>query len=281
MNEFRSMVFKGESREIVVKKNDGRPRQKPNALSDIAVVRQETRKTNQRREDRLLNVVDRAVITFRRKHIEVDVINASSFGVMIKADIEPKVGERIHIQFQDCNRTECNVRWVKGRRIGLEFANKTVLIAPPEVQEYLISGRRGGETPPRLELKPERPQRHNLLWSGVLHIGIESMIVKLRNISSAGAMLDCAEDIPVGTTVVLEFGGSVGEAVSGKVKWCRWAQAGIGFDEPFDLRVLADARPPDPTEVVVPRYVKPDYLAMEDENSPWAARTYGLRPEDL
>ena len=282
MHEMRLQLLQGGHRDIVVRKAERADQRKASGLSDIPIVRQECRKTNQRREDRHLNLADRALVTFRRRNIEVSVINASSYGVMIEADIEPRVGERLRIRIEECNRTECFVRWLKGNRIGLEFADRTVLIVPPEVhEELLVSGRRLGEFSPRYELKPDRPQRQCLLWKGVLHFGIESMIVRLRNISVEGAMLDCAEDLLPGTQVVLELAGAAGHAASGTVRWCRSAQIGISFDQPFDMRVLAEATPTDIVEPIVPRYVKPDYLTQEDENSPWAARTYGLRPEDL
>jgi hypothetical protein len=281
MHEIRSLIAQGGQREIVVKKDGRADQRKAGGLSGIPITREESRKTNQRREDRHLNAIDRAVIRFRRKNIEVAVMNASSYGVMIDADIEPRIGERMTIRFEDCNPTDCHVRWVKGSRIGLEFASQTVLIAPADLHDLLISGRRVGEVAPKVELKPERAPRHNLLWKAVLHFGIESMVVRLRNISTRGAMIDSAEDLLVGTEVVLEFAGARGHAAAGKVRWCKCKQVGMSFDAPFDMRILAEAEPSDDVVSVVPRYVMPDYLTMEDEDSPWAARTYGLRPEDL
>jgi len=65
------------------------------------------------------------VITFRRRKIEVEVVNLSPHGVMIESDIEPRVGEKIEIRFEDCNRTLCTVRWMKGHHFSLEFATET------------------------------------------------------------------------------------------------------------------------------------------------------------
>jgi hypothetical protein len=283
MHEIRSLMENGGHRDIVVAKGQARgPKAKMGGLAGIPIVREEARRTNQRREDRHMNLADGAVITFRRKRIEVEVINLSPHGVMIQADIEPRVGERIEIRFEDCNRTLCCVRWIKGRHIGLEFAAETVLIAPREVREIIVSGRRAGERPAKLEIRPDRPPRQSLIWKGMLHFGIESLPVRLRNISEKGAMLDCSDDIYAETEVVLQLDGAGADAVQGKVRWCRAGQVGVLFDAPFDMRILAGVAPAREPIAKAVRYVKPDYLGSEgDEESPWAARTYGLRASDL
>jgi hypothetical protein len=282
MHEIRQLVAGDGPRQLVAaKKPTLRNRQNGSSLAVIPIHREESRKTNQRREDRHVNLVDEAEIIFRRKRIEVAVRNVSGHGVMIEADIEPRLGERIDIRFADCNRTHCSVRWIKGRQIGLEFAEHTVLIASANTRELIISGRRAGEQPAALEMKPERPPRHSLVLTGTLHYGIESMAVRLHNISASGAMLDGGVDVMVGRPVVLELAGGGAVAVEGSVRWCLSGQVGLLFDKPFDMRLLAGGAAPEP-KVAAARYVKPDYLTSEcDDESPWAARTYGLRHEDL
>jgi hypothetical protein len=281
MHEIRSLMENGGHREVTFKKDPEVPQAKTAGLARIAIARQESRKTNQRREDRHLNLADRAVITFRRKRIEVSVVNVSPHGVMIDSDIEPRVGERIEIRFEDCNRTLCCVRWMRGRHIGLEFASETVLIASPQVRELIVCGRRAGEEPPKLEIRAERPPRQKLVWKAVLYHGVEANEVYLRNISANGAMLDCSDDLLAGTAVVLEVTGT-GANPEGRVRWCRSGQIGVLFDQPFDMRVLAEAKAPSQPKDQIRRYVRPDYLASEGSpDSPWSARTVGLRPEDL
>jgi hypothetical protein len=94
----RVFMENGCSRELVAKKARA-GEAKSAGLARIAITRQESRKTNQRREDRYVNLAERAVIIFRRKRVEVDVVNVSSHGVMIESDIEPRLGERIEVQF--------------------------------------------------------------------------------------------------------------------------------------------------------------------------------------
>ena len=284
MHEVRKLVENGGERsDIVVRKAAQRsePR-KAGGLSAIAIPRQECRRTNQRRDGRHANLIDEATITFRRKRHVVPVVNVSSHGVMIRSDIEPRLGERMDIQFEECNRTTCYVRWVKGGQIGIEFARETVLITPQHAAELVPGGRRSGEQPPRVEIKRDRPDRHSLLLRGVLHVGIESVDVRLRNISAEGAMLDCAEDFLVGTPIVLELAGGGALAIAGCVRWCLSGQIGVLFDAPFDMQLLAEGDTAKHARTSLPNYVKPDYLTSEGEDdSPWAARTYGLRPQDL
>ena len=284
MHEVRKLIGNGGDRSDIVVRKTSHPgeRAKAGGLTGIAIPRQEARRTNQRRDGRHANLINHGVITFRRKRMEVEVVNVSSHGVMIRADIEPRVGERLDIQFPECNRTICYVRWVKAGQIGIEFSQETVLIMPPGADEVAPGGRRSGEQPPKVAIKADRPDRHRLMLRGVLHVGIESVDVRLRNISARGAMLDCDEDFLVGTPIVLELAGGGAVAVAGCVRWCQSGQAGVLFDAPFDMQLLADGGEPKQKKALPTDYVKPDYLATDgDEDSPWAARTYGLRPQDL
>jgi len=283
MHELRKLLDNGGERDdIVVKKATHQDGHKARGLTAIAIPRQEARRTNQRRDGRHSNLINEAVITFRRKRITVPVVNVSSHGVMIRSDIEPRVGERLDIQFDGCNRTICYVVWLKGGQIGIEFASETILITPRDARELVPGGRRTGEQPPKVQLKTDRPDRHAMMLKGVLHAGIESVDVRMRNISAKGAMLDCDEDFLVGTPVVLELAGGGALAVQGCIRWCQSGQIGVAFDAPFDMQLLAEGGATQHCRTDLPRYVKPDYLTSEGaDDSPWAARTYGLRPQDL
>src|SRR5689334_21871605 len=103
------------------------------SLTAIKSKREETRKSTQRAEARHLKVIEQAVVTFQRRKYQVRVLNVSSRGAMVEGELEePIIGARLDIQFNDCNRTECSVRWVRGSRIGLEFCKETLIIAPPK-----------------------------------------------------------------------------------------------------------------------------------------------------
>ena len=157
-----------------------------------------------------------------------------------------------------------------------------MLIAPRDVRDYIVSGRREGEQPPRLEIKQDRPPRQRLFWSGTLYHGVDQSEVRLHNISANGAMLDCGEDLMVGTVVVLELAGRRGERPSGAgalvplrpARHC--LRCPVRHADPRRGQALRQGREHRP------RYVKPDYLTSEgNPESPWASRTDRLTLDDL
>jgi hypothetical protein len=54
-------------------------------------------------------------------------------------------------------------------------------------------------------------------------------------------MLDCSNDIPVGSTVRLNL--SEAGTLEGEVRWSRGGQVGMRFFQKFDLQQLARAKP--------------------------------------
>ena len=263
------------------------------SLAGLMIPRTETRTSNQRREDRHLNVVEGAELRFRGRKLDVVVVNVSRHGAMIEAEaIEPRIGERMQIRFEGCNRTESVVRWVRNGRVGLEFSQETEIQASARVKELVVSGRREGEQQPEAPVRepeqPEqpagsdhqphqRPPRQSLLWKAVLHWDHGTFAVRLRNISAEGAMLEGRNELPQGTGVVLDFGE--GGVAPGIVRWSRSGQLGVRFDGRFDVRNLARAERPAESS---PALVKPAYLESElDPDSPWAAAWDKLAPEDF
>jgi hypothetical protein len=275
MHELRSTLVRGERRTTLASKARPAGGARAGGLASISVRREEARRCNQRQEDRQVRVIEEAVIRFQRKLHEVPVLNVSSRGAMIATDLQPRIGARITIRFGECNETGCLVRWVRGGRIGLEFERETLVIAADDSCKRLVSGRRQGEHP-TFELRKQRAPRQSSMLVAQLHWPAGSMAVRLRNISSSGAMIQAGQDLGVDCEVVLEIPGIA--AIPGRVKWCRAHQVGVAFDQSFDLDDLT--RPPTPAERI--DYVKPDYLRDEaDPNSPWAARWTRLTAGDL
>lgn len=96
-------------------------------LAGDIIPRTQQRMIDQRCEERQAGVVDRAVVTFREQDYLVPVLNISARGTMIEADIMPRIGEAIVIQYENCTRIHAYVRWVRGGRIGLNFGHEIVL----------------------------------------------------------------------------------------------------------------------------------------------------------
>ncbi|HYE28575.1 MAG TPA: PilZ domain-containing protein [Allosphingosinicella sp.] len=281
MHELRSTILSGEPRTTSPVARKAKPKSEsraPGGLAKIAIKRQEARVTDQRAEDRHFGLIERSTVVFRRRRHDVDVVNVSSRGAMIVADIEPRIGEQLDIQFTDANRTRCVVRWIRDGRIGLEFVNETIF--------WETNGRGpvfhyekpepAGEAEPR-GAQVDREPRQTLLRAGTLYWSGISIPVRLRNISEGGARVESGRELCPGAEVELDL-GEAGFAIA-EVRWSKDGQVGLRFAEAFDIDALAPAhhagdRPPE--------VLKPAYLETElQPDSPWASRFERLSLTDL
>jgi hypothetical protein len=120
----------------------------------------------------------------------------------------------------------------------------------------------------------DRPVRHSLirrasmLWRGSL------LSVRLRNISTHGAMIESQQTFEKGAAVEVHL--SDGVQVEGEVRWSQDGRIGVKFAEAFDLQRLGQSRS---RQTVT---VRPDYLASETRaDSPWASRQDRLTVKDV
>jgi hypothetical protein len=277
MHEIRSAILGDSKQSLVARK--ARKEAASAGLSAIAIRRQEARVTDQRLEDRHRNVLEQATIVFRRKKLSVGVINVSSRGAMLAADLEPRIGEKVDILFTPDNRTNCVVRWVREGRIGIEFLNETIFWetgGTGPVFRYEPTQKEEAEPTPDAGLRDRAP-RQRLLRCGTLYWGGVSIPVRLRNISERGAQLESERVLAAGAEVELDL-GEAGFRTA-EVRWSQDGQVGLRFFEDFDLdtlapRELTGERPPD--------VLKPAYLETElQPDSPWAARHERLSLTDL
>jgi hypothetical protein len=129
MNEFRSAVQKGEVASImtpITAKEKCRRSKLETSLAGILIPRVERRTTNQRREDRYRGIVDRATLVFRRKKVLVKVVNVSESGLMIETNIEPRIGERVAVEFDGFEPLKGAVCWVREGRVGLDVGDGAI-----------------------------------------------------------------------------------------------------------------------------------------------------------
>ena len=82
-----------------------------------------------------------------------------------------------------------------------------------------------------------REPRHRLMRRAITCIDDETVEVKLRNISSMGALVDCPLAVAPGDQLVIDIVG-VGP-VRGVVRWAQKGKFGIQFGDQFDLGRLA------------------------------------------
>jgi PilZ domain len=82
-----------------------------------------------------------------------------------------------------------------------------------------------------------REPRHRLMRRAMAAIGGETVELKLRNISSMGASVECRLPVAPGQALTIDIVG-VGP-VRGVVRWAQAGKFGIQFEGQFDLGRLA------------------------------------------
>ncbi|HEX9947083.1 MAG TPA: PilZ domain-containing protein [Allosphingosinicella sp.] len=278
MHELRSTILSGEPKAALVARKAKAKAEVATAggLTKIAIKRQEARVTDQRLEDRLRGLVEKATIVFRRRRQEVAVVNVSSRGAMIRGEIDPRIGEKLDVLFDGKNRTKCTVRWVREGRVGLEFVNETIFWTSADRSGGPVFQPEKPQAETALHAVSEREPRQKLLRAGTLYWSGISIPVRLRNISGGGARVESGRDLCPGAEVELDL-GEAGFQIA-EVRWSKDGQVGLRFAEAFDIESLA----PSNRAERGPEVVKPAYLETElQPDSPWAARFERLSLTDL
>lgn len=296
MNEFRDRLLRGKRTETPLLKAKGpRPADMPVAeeesFSELVIPRETHRQSDHRDGDRHRLDQERAILKHKGRGQAVTLVNLSGGGAMIEGAKKLRLWDRVELQLGDWHRVEGAVRWIKGDRIGLEFAHETgVDTGSDELAQMLrVVLQRSFpdiaiaalEPPPPAAAAPaaeakepaenarehdERELRHPLIWSGEVHYAHETTPVRLRNISSGGALIEASAALPVGAELLLDLGDA--GTIFGTVVWAHGDAAGLKFHSAYDVRNLAKARP----EIAGARWVAPDYLRSDrSSDSPWAS----------
>lgn len=270
MNHFRNeMLGKPVEEQLFGRK---RPRSRgASALSEVAVKREEARRADSREGDRHRLTAQTVTVIYKRKKHPAELINLSGGGAMIAAPFEPRLWQRIDVDFGETGRLEAAVRWVKDGRIGLEFAHETQIDCSNEQREALLRevvdrnfpeaagpGPAAGDEPAGpfdADLASRRSApRHPLIWSGSVIINGQAAPVRIRNISARGALVQSELTLSPGVLLVLDLGAA--GTIGANVAWAFGDKAGLLFDGEFDVQQLA-ASPP---KVATNEWMCPDYL---------------------
>ncbi|MEO7814231.1 MAG: PilZ domain-containing protein [Sphingomicrobium sp.] len=292
MNSFRSALDKGDG---LHPSGPAMPAKKPSGatedrgLGSIPVAREEVRSVNHREEDRHRLQAEQAVIRVGRKSHEVELINLSDGGAMIRTDEALTMWQKLFLVLGDCNPVEAAVRWIRGDRIGLEFAHETQIGGDEATRNAMLldvlkrsfpdagkPAKRAAVTPPVPAAKPKSAAtgaqrrsdlRHPLIWWGEIHFSHESTRVRFRNISESGALVDSDVAFPPDAEVLLDLGGAGQHFAT--VTWSRGDQVGLQFVSPFDIKLLAKVKP----EVANHKWVRPSYLSggQTDASGGWGS----------
>ncbi|HET9335760.1 MAG TPA: PilZ domain-containing protein [Sphingomicrobium sp.] len=259
-------------------------------LSSVEVPRSEGRSTNHRDDDRHRLDNENAHARFGGEEHEVEIINLSGGGAMIRADFKPRLWDRVDLIFAESGEIECAVRWIREDRIGLEFAHETRIDCDPQERDALLLEVIHRSFPdvalaPREEavipLPAEKAEkqddddavansrrterRHPLVWTGEIYFAHTNEKVRLRNISENGALIESPVQYPVGVEVMLDL-GDAGQHFA-TVSWTCGDKAGLKFNNEFDLKLLGDAKP----ELAPHLMIRPGPgLQTSDIDNPWA-----------
>jgi hypothetical protein len=290
----RAEIF-GEPTERKLIQEKRAKRSDAKGLADIAIQREETRRSNNRDQDRYRLKDALVTIAFEHAEHKAEVVNLSGGGAMIATSLQPKLGDHVRLNLGDGpdGSIECAVRWIKDGRLGLEFAHETELQCTDDDRAALLREVINRDFPDqKFSSRPVVPEvpaatagaqgaeqrsamRHPLIWSGDLHHGTHSWHVRLRNVSSSGALVECEGSFRVDSEVLLDLGKA--GAFTASVSWAVGDHVGLTFDEPFDLRRLAEAKPR-----LTPRnWSCPDYLGGDSASSPWDRAWERLSIDDL
>src|SRR4051794_36488513 len=253
-NSFRSAVLSGKAGrrdDVVARTKKGRIDRAVEGLTGIAIPRQETRSSNQRGGDRHRLTGETASVRVGRRKHDVELINVSGGGAMISGNLRLKLWDSIELQLGKDGRVECVVRWIRDDRIGLEFAHETRLDCNAAEREAVLrevvtrnfgnvdlelprsQKTRREDVAPVIDADSEQrvAARHPLIWTGVLHHDYQSSPIRVRNISSTGAMIECTTPVRLGTEPLLELSDAL--SVSGTVAWVVGDAVGFQFHSPF------------------------------------------------
>jgi hypothetical protein len=290
-NSFRASVLNAaDPPSPIVSSKQAKRDDAHGGLGAVGVARSETRRGNHRGADRM--PADRACAQVRKGHRAYDVVlvNLSGGGAMIESDLHARLWDKLTLVLGDHGEIECAVRWVRDNRFGLEFAHETRIDCdsltrvqtlrdvlqtsfPEESGQDANEQADAGEAP---LCDPRHATRHPLIWSGLIQAGQDTVVVRIRNISATGAMVQSVAMLSEGSDVILDLGNA--GKLAAKVCWAHGDQAGLAFADEFDVRRLAACKP----EVAASRWSKPEYLRDESvETSPWASQWGRLTLKDL
>lgn len=285
-NSFRAAILSGEKPSLVVTEKSPAREGDGDALGNVRVPRAEVRRGDHRGGNRHRLSSETARIVYRGKEHNVEVVNLSSGGAMVRCDFSPKLWDLVELQLGEGLGLEGAIRWIKGDSIGLEFAHETRIDCDRKERAELLLKVIQRNFPDQIYLEEQEfyeskieaeeedlgardEKRHPLIWGGEIHYAHDSNPVRIRNISAGGALVDVSTDYPLEAEVMLDL-GDAGQYFT-TVQWICGDQAGLRFTRPFDLANLANAKP----DVMPHSWNVPSFLHSNEEgegDSPWDAR---------
>jgi hypothetical protein len=254
----RAQIFGGGTPQDAIVREKRPKGAKADTLTSISVRREESRRSNNRRKDRHRLTSEHAVLRHDGAEHDVELVNLSAGGAMIRDVPELMLWDHVSLVLGEEGALECAVRWIKDGQAGLEFAHETCIDCDEESRDELLRavirksfpdasadplGPTTRQSPPQEDEAEEArtSKRHPLIWSGVVYQDYEAEPVRLRNISTSGALVQSSHPLEEGSTVFLELNGAGRHEAT--VRWTRGGQSGLAFAQGFDIRLLSNVQP--------------------------------------
>lgn len=155
---------------------------------------------------------------------ELSVHNISAGGISGRTSIPLQVAERVSVVFEEQQRHDGVVRWVRAELVGIQFAVQLPLV--------LLQGRGSGRTVPR-EPRFSIARHATIDHNGSIFEGT------VRNVSRNGLLIDTLPGLLPGRKVRIGCGSM--RTLSATVRWVHHGQAGLRLAEPIDLNEFETA----------------------------------------
>ena len=277
MNSFRAAIesgggFSSAGPDMPEKRPSGAP--EGGGLDSVPVARSSKRTADHRDGDRHRLTREPATLKVKRKSVPVELVNLSGGGAMVATDTPLTMWQKVDLTLGGAFTVECAVRWIRGERVGLEFAHETQIGGDSDKRDAMLlevlkrsfPDIKATPAAPAPEQRPTERRdpagdsqrrtapRHPLIWSAEIHHNHDSVRVRIRNISESGALVESPYGYAAGAEVLLDL-GAAGQHFA-RVSWAHGDQLGLSFIEPFDISLLAKSKP----EVANPNWTRPDYL---------------------
>ena len=277
MNSFRAAVeggggFAPSGPEMPEKRPSGAPQ---GASLDAVPIERSTKRTADHRDgDRHRLTREPATLKVKRKTVAVELVNLSGGGAMIETGTPLTMWQKVHLTLGGEFTVECAVRWIRGDRVGLEFAHETQIGGDSAKRDSMLldvlkrsfPDIKAAPAAPVVEPRPKAPSnsksasqrrtalRHPLVWSAEIHHNHDSVRVRIRNISETGALVESPYSYAPNAEVLLDL-GAAGQHFA-RISWSHGDQVGLSFTQPFDISLLSKSKP----EVASAKWSQPDYL---------------------
>lgn len=180
--------------------------------------RSEERHTSLLRVGKLVTASDQRLCMIR---------NISSAGAMLKLYQEIEVGASVEVEVTPDCPVAATVIWVQDDLAGVAFAERIDVVAALKGGSRMGPYRRIARTP---RLRIRRP--------ATMHTDEIEGEVMLCDLSLNGAKFETAADLATDMEVALFVDGL--PPLTGRVRWCHDLHAGMEFDIPVQMDVLAE-----------------------------------------